>query len=106
MSEKMNVRNIEIILEFLAFLSSSAQGLFGEPHEYGPLRCVDAIRRFIDLIFKLDVPLDEKFIQELKELRSWIDRDMHLLMYDREKFREFVNNLTKTLAEIALRYLT
>jgi|GEM_PF-566914 len=102
----MNEKILEKIFEFLAYLSSSAQGLFGEPREYGPLRCVDAMRRFIDLIIELKIPLDKDVMNELKELRSWIDKDIHLLMYDPDKFKDFVNKLTRSLAEIIEKYLS
>ncbi|MGC9148829.1 MAG: DUF6092 family protein [Sulfolobales archaeon] len=92
-------------MEFLAFLSSSSEGLFGEPREYGPLRCVDAMRRFIDILIELNLPLEENLLEELKDLRNWIDRDMHLLMYDPDKFKEFIMRLNKVLAEKTIKYL-
>lgn len=95
-NEKEELR--EKILEYLAFLTSSASGLFIEPREYGPLRCIDAMRRFIDLILSLGIVKDEELIKDLQEIRSELDKGVVLLMYSSEEFTRFVSDINKELA--------
>ncbi len=89
----------ERILEYLAFLSSSASGLFIEPKEYGPLRCIDAMRRFIDLVLGLEIIKDEELVKDLQKMRKELDRGgVVLLMYSNEEFAKFVSDMNRELA--------
>jgi hypothetical protein len=87
------------IYECLAYLSSSAQGLFVEPKEYGPLRCIDAMRRLIDLLMELKAVEGEEDVKGLKELKEELDKGIVLLMYSAEDFRRFVVDLNVKLAK-------
>jgi hypothetical protein len=86
------------IYEYLTYLSSSAQGLFLEPKEYGPLRCVDAMRRFINVVIGLGIIEGESSVKGLEELKERLEKGVTLLMYSPEKFKEFVTELNIELA--------
>ena len=76
------------IYSFIAYLASSARGLLIEPQIYGPFRCLDAISRFIDLLGKLGI--SSMYLNELKED---IDKGKYLLLYDEDKFKEFIKQI-------------
>ena len=97
-SEERKKELREKILEHLAFLTSSASGLFVEPREYGPLRCIDAMRRFIDLVLSLGVVEDEELVRDLQEMRKELDKGVVLLMYSTEEFTKFVSDINRELA--------
>lgn len=78
------------ILELLAYLASSARGLLDEPREYGPLRCLDAMRRLIDVVLDIRLTDDPEIIRYFEELKEEISRGIVTLMYNAEEFKRFV----------------
>ncbi len=85
----------ESIYELIAFLTSSAEGLLIEPKIYGPLRCLDAASRLIDLMLELGLIGRDDYLVKLKEE---IDRSKFLVLYDEEKFRESIIKINVELA--------
>ncbi|MEM0050508.1 MAG: DUF6092 family protein [Candidatus Bathyarchaeia archaeon] len=93
------------IYEYLAYLSSSAMGLLGEPVDYGPLRLLDAMRRFIDLIISLNLPIDKETVKDLVDLREKITSGMALRRANTVEFEDFLRKLNRELAMIVLKTL-
>ena len=91
------------IYEYLCYLSSSAQGLFLEPREYGPLRCIDAMRRFIDLVIKIGIIEEEDQVRELVELKDKLSKG--LALYDLVEFEKFVRELNNELSTKIIKLL-
>ena len=81
--------------KLLAFLITSARGCIDEPPLYGPLRLVDAAARLIEIIKE-----EGKATPEIIELQKLIEEKKDLVMYDEEGFIEFLDDLSKKLAEI------
>ena len=98
------MKNMEEILrddhfKLLAFLITSARGCVEEPPLYGPLRLVDAAARLIEIMEK-----EGKATPELLELQKLIEEKKDLVMYDEEGFVEFLDDLSKKLAEIIKKF--
>lgn len=93
------------VFELLAYLASSARGLLEEPREYGPLRCLDAMRRLIDMVLETGLIEDEEVTKYLEELRSRLSQGIILLMYSAEEFRKFIINVNVELSEKTTRVL-
>lgn len=89
------------IYDFIAYLVSSARGLFVEPQIYGPFRCLDAVSRFIRLLS--DFGIVDPY---LDELRDEVDKNKYLVLIDESKFREFVVYLNVKLARRVKDYLS
>ncbi|MBC7094450.1 DUF6092 family protein [Thermococcus sp.] len=94
------MKNTESILKddhfkLLAFLITSARGCVDEPPLYGPLRLVDAATRLIKVMKK-----EGKATPEILELQKLIEEKKDLVMYDEEEFINFLDELSKKLAEI------
>lgn len=81
--------------KLLAFLITSARGCVDEPPLYGPLRLVDAAARLIEIMGK-----EGKVVPEILELQKLIEDKKDLVMYDEEGFIEFLDELSRKLAEI------
>ncbi len=81
--------------ELLAFLVTSARGLVDEPQVYGPLRLLDAAVKLIDIMEKEGI-----VTSELKELRRLILEKSNLVMVDERAFIDFLDELSKKIAEI------
>ncbi len=78
------VRSLE---EFGLFLVASAEGLFQEPQEYGPLRLLQGVTRIAQLLEgRASQPFLEAKAQE-------IDENIESVMEDVDTFREFVSSL-------------
>ena len=88
---KTNSKKLLKIYEYLCHLSSSAQGLFLEPGEYRPFRCIDAMRRFIDIVIKLRIIEEENQLRELIELKEKLDKG--IVLHDLKEFENFVREL-------------
>lgn len=86
----MESRQVVQVLELLAYLASSARGLLDEPREYGPLRCLDAMRRFIDFALETGLIKDPEIVEYFKGLREKLSRGIVTLMYSAEEFKRFV----------------
>lgn len=81
--------------KLLAFLVTSARGCIDEPALYGPLRLVDAAARLIDIMKR-----EGKATPEMIELQKLIEEKKNLVMYDEKGFINFLDELSKKLAEI------
>ena len=81
--------------KLLAFLITSARGCVDEPPLYGPLRLVDAAARLIEIMGK-----EGKVVPEILELQKLIEDKKDLVMYNEEGFIEFLDELSRKLAEI------
>lgn len=84
------------IIKLIAYMISSARGLILEPKLYGPLRLIDSVSRLIEMLNK------KKLVtRELLELKKKIDSKKMVLMSDKEKFvellDELVSDVTRTL---------
>ncbi len=82
------------IYDFVAYLISSARGLLVEPQTYGPFRCLDAVSRFIHVLGELGV--EDPY---LDELRDEVERGKYLLLFDENKFKDFVVGLNIKFAQ-------
>ncbi|MDI6600659.1 MAG: DUF6092 family protein [Thermoanaerobacteraceae bacterium] len=74
--------------DVLAFMVTSAAGLFREPKVYGPLRLMESVSMFIDYLQYNGIS-DER----LKEIKDKIGECTRLTMTDREKFEVRVNEI-------------
>ena len=81
--------------KLLAFLITSARGCVDEPPLYGPLRLADAAARLIEIMGK-----EGKVVPEILELQKLIEDKKDLVMYNEEGFIEFLDELSRKLAEI------
>ncbi len=90
-SEKLGER----LFELVAYLITSAQGLFQEPASYGPLRLLEAAKRLLEL-------MEEQGLASKAErrLKNMIEENMHLVLSDEEEFQRFVDRLVEELASI------
>jgi hypothetical protein len=86
------------ILELLAYLASSARGLLDEPREYGPLRCLDAMRRLIEFSLETGLVEDPEVARYFEELKGKLSRGIVTLMYSAEEFKKFVIEINTELA--------
>lgn len=89
MSEK--TRTVEIPVRSLEelglFLVASAEGLFQEPQEYGPLRLLQGVTRIAQLLEgRVSHPFFETKAQE-------IDQNIESVMEDVDTFRRFASSL-------------
>lgn len=87
------------VFEILTYLASSARGLLEEPREYGPLRCLDAMRRLIDVVLEIGLIEDEEVAKYLEGLKNKLSQGIVLLMYSAEEFRKFIINVNVELSE-------
>jgi hypothetical protein len=86
-------------------LASSARGLLEEPREYGPLRCLDAMRRLIDLALKINLVEDNTIASYLLELKGKLSKGILLLLYNPEEFKKFIVDVNIELARKAVEVL-
>lgn len=75
------------VFKLIAYLASSARGLLEEPHEYGPLRCLDAMRRLIDVALKINLVEDSAIASYLLELKGKLSKGILLLLYNPKSSR-------------------
>lgn len=80
--------------DLLAFMVTSAAGLFHEPKAYGPLRLMESMSMYIDYLQHNGIS-DEK----LNEIRDWIEKCTRHSMTDRAKFEEDINEILKLVID-------
>jgi hypothetical protein len=93
------------VFELIAYLASSARGLLEEPREYGSLRCLDAMRRLIDLALKINLVKDSAIASYLLELKGKLSKGILLLLYNPEEFKKFIVDVNIELARKAVEVL-
>ena len=84
------------MLDYVAFLSASADNLKLEPASYGQLRLIDAVARIIDLMRNQDILQDD----ELDSIAKDIHENMFSLMTDPEGFDTLLKRTNISLAGI------
>jgi hypothetical protein len=73
--------------EMALFLVASAEGLFQEPQEYGPLRLLQGVTRIARL-------LEDRVPHPFLEAKAReIDENIETVMEDEDAFRRFVSGL-------------
>ena len=87
---RKEVTGNEYFFEILVFLATSARGCVDEPPLYGPLRLIDALSRLVDLPKYAPCLKEDKF---LKRVKAEIDEKKFLVMFDPEKFKEFLDDV-------------
>lgn len=80
--------NKTTVFDVALYLISSARDCLDEPHIYGPLRLLEGVNRVIKLGESLN--LKDEFLERMK---SKISDTVILVMQDREKFNESLENL-------------
>lgn len=93
------------LFELLDYLASSARGLFEEPREYGPLRCLDAMKRIIEAALELGLVENAELVGYLKELGERLGKGMLLVLYNVEEFKKFVVEVNVELSAKTLEVL-
>ncbi|TZE82288.1 DUF6092 family protein [Calorimonas adulescens] len=88
LSDRVDYRDV------LAFMVTSAVGLFHEPKLYGPLRLLESASMLIEYAKGNDIQ-DET----LDEINSRIKKCTKLVMTNEEKFEEGVNEILKLIIE-------
>lgn len=78
------------ILEYIAYLASSARNSIEEPHIYGSFRLIDAISRLIDLINYIPSIKEDQFLKELKE---YIDTKKYVMMFNTQEYLAFLDEV-------------
>ena len=89
MSKKTRTVEIPVgaLEEMVLFLVASAEGLFQEPQEYGPLRLLQGVTRIARLLEgRISHPFLEAKARE-------IDESIETVMEDEDAFRRFVSGL-------------
>ena len=86
----------EYLFELACFLATSARGCVDEPHLYGPLRLIDGLSRLVDLPKYAPCISSDPFLEEVKDQ---IEKNKALVMYDQEKFINFLENLVIEFAK-------
>ncbi|MGI6485906.1 MAG: DUF6092 family protein [Tepidanaerobacteraceae bacterium] len=89
----MNKRDI---LDYMAYVVSSAKGCINEPKMYGPFRLVDSIEKFMALLKKYNLFDDE----EVNRVAEKIANEKLSVMTDEEKFISMLDEVTFELIEI------
>ena len=92
----MKTRTVEIpvssLEEMALFLVASAEGLFQEPQEYGPLRLLQGVTRIARL-------LEDRVSHPFLEAKAReIDENIETVMEDEDAFRRFVSGLVLDFA--------
>ncbi|MGB9726425.1 MAG: DUF6092 family protein [Fervidicoccaceae archaeon] len=82
-------------IKLLSFLITSARGLVDEPQLYGPLRLIDAAARLISLMRSEGMD-----VSKLERLEKMIEENEDLVMIDKGKFIEFLDELVLELTSI------
>jgi len=80
--------------EMCLFLLASAEGLFQEPKEYGPLRLLQAVVRIARLLEAKGSP--DRFLEEV--VRD-IDHNVVSLLEDPPGFEQFVSRLVMNFSQ-------
>lgn len=91
----------EEILEYIAYLASSARGVIFEPHDYGSFRLIDAISRFINMLKQLPEFKNNDFLLSINE---YIEKEKYKIMYNRDEYLKFLEKLILMVAEEVKKY--
>ena len=90
-------------LEFLAYLTASADISLHEPELYGPFRLIDAASRLVGYVLEND-PGNERY-DFWQTMKTEIDQKKVWLMWDRPGFRQFLGEMPgKVALELARSY--
>jgi hypothetical protein len=89
----------EEAVAFLTYLASAAELTLIEPDLYGSFRLVDAASRLLSHLADVGGPRGERYL----ELRDEIDRKKVLMMWDKERYVEFVRALPGELVNDLVR---
>ena len=92
-TETQKERARHMLFHHLCYLASSAAGLVGEPHLYGPFRLVDAVERLIHIMRELG--LSDEF---LDDLAGFIASEKVTVMTDEARFVAFLDQVVSRLA--------
>ncbi|GAH66921.1 unnamed protein product [marine sediment metagenome] len=76
------------LLKLFCYIITSARGCVEEPKPYGPFRLIDSAGRIIALLDNEGLANDF-----LRKERAKIEDNKYLVMQDREKFMEFLDEL-------------
>ncbi|MEM2122583.1 MAG: DUF6092 family protein [Candidatus Bathyarchaeia archaeon] len=90
-----STKSEEHLFELASFLAVSARGCVDEPHLYGPLRLIDGLSRLVELSRHIPCIGSDPF---LERVRDQIENNKTLVMYDREKFINFLDFLVLEFA--------
>lgn len=86
------------VLEYIAYLATSARDSIEEPHIYGSFRLIDAISRLIDLLKHISIIEEDSFLNELK---NFIDTKKHTMMFNKKEYLSFLDEvLEKIIKEL------
>lgn len=86
----------EYLFGLACFLATSARGCVDEPPLYGPLRLIDGLSRLVDLPKHASCLSSDPFLEKVREQ---IEKNKTLVMYDQEKFINFLDNLVVEFAK-------
>jgi hypothetical protein len=88
------------ILDYMAYIVSSAKGCINEPKMYGPFRLVDSIEKFMNLLAKYKLIDDD----DINKVAEKIASEKFSVMTDEEKFISMLDEVTFDLIEILKQY--
>ncbi|MCZ6531315.1 MAG: DUF6092 family protein [Chloroflexi bacterium] len=84
-------------LEFIAYLTASADISLHEPELYGPFRLIDAASRLVGYVLEND-PGNERY-DFWQSMKTEIDQKKVWLMWDRPGFRQFLREMPGKVAQ-------
>ncbi len=88
------------ILDYMAYIVSSAKGCINEPKMYGPFRLVDSIEKFMNLLTKYKLVDDE----DINKVAEKIANEKFSVMTDEEKFIAMLDEVAFDLIDILKQY--
>ena len=83
------------VLKLIAFMVTSARGLFNEPMLYGPYRMTDAIVKMVDMLKKNHLIESEKINQIVDKIYS----AEHAAKKDEVKFKNLLDEMIDDLVD-------
>ena len=83
------------ILDYIAYIVSSAKGCIKEPKIYGSFRLVDSIEKLIILLEKHNIVIDD----DIKKIIKKIQNEKLSFMTDEEHFILMLDEVTSDLIE-------
>jgi len=83
------------VLKLIAFMATSARGLFNEPMLYGPYRMTDAIVKMVDMLKKNHLIESEKINQIVDKIYS----AEHAAKKDEVKFKNLLDEMIDDLVD-------
>lgn len=82
--------NREDLLNYLAYIISSAKGCLKEPKIYGPFRLVDSIELLIKLLQKNNITIDQSILKIVQKMNA----EKLSFMEDESSFIEMLDKVT------------